>query len=30
MEIALTKAQNIGIVVIVVNEADADDIRICF
>ena len=30
MEIALTKAQNIGIVVIVVNEADADDRRICF
>jgi hypothetical protein len=30
MEIALTKAQNIGIVVIVVDEADADDSRICF
>ena len=25
MEIALTKAQNLGIVVIVVDEADADD-----
>lgn len=30
MEIALTKAQNIGIVFIVVDEADADDSRICF
>lgn len=30
MEIALTKAQNIGIVVVVVDEADADDNQICF
>ncbi len=30
MEIALTKAQNIGIVVTVVDEADADDNQICF